>query len=240
MASEKPKSRLFIPLILVAGLLLFFASGLHRTFSFEFIALHYGDLKAFIGDAPFLGYLVFSLLYLLTVAFSLPIASLLTLAGGALLGWPAFFCVVLAATLGASLVFLAAKTILDGFLRARAGAFLQKLERGFGQNSFGYLLVLRLMPIAPFWAVNIVPAFVGMRLGPYMLATAIGIIPGSFVYIWVAQGFDVILANGKTPDLSLLASPQILGPLFGLGMLALLPSLYRQFFQKKEKEEASK
>ena len=196
MAKTTSKSRLLIPALLITGLILFFASGLHHTISFEFLAQHYGDLKAFIGEAPLLAYVVFSLLYLLTVAFSLPIASLLTLAGGALLGWPALICVVVAATLGASLVFLAAKTILDSFLRARAGAFLSKLERGFGDNSFGYLLVLRLMPIAPFWAVNIVPAFVGMRLGPYMLATAIGIIPGSFVYIWVAQGFDVILANG--------------------------------------------
>jgi len=170
----------------------------------------------------------FVLFYTAVVAFSLPIASLLTLAAGALLGWPAIGLIVVAATAGASLLFIAARGLFRDVLRARAGPFFAKLEAGFTKNAFGYLLFLRLMPAAPFWAVNILPAFSGMRLAPFIGATAIGIIPGTSVYVAVGRGFDHLLAQGKTSNLAVLNTPHIWLPLAGLALLALLPTVYRQ------------
>ena len=231
-AKDAKLSKWLLPVILVAGLILFFASGLHQWLSFEKLALHYGTIKIFIADNPLASFALFFALYAIAVAFSLPIASLLTLGGGALLGWPAAIIIVLAATSGACVVFIAAKTILASTLTSKAGPFLAKLEAGFRENSFQYLLALRLVPAAPFWVVNIVPALVGMRLSSYALATLIGIIPGTFVYVYVAQGFDHILSQGRAPDLSNLADWQIIGPLAALGALALLPVIIKKIKAK--------
>ena len=172
----------------------------------------------------------------MAVSFSLPVASLLTLAGGAIFGWPAATLVVVAATVGAGLVFFAAKNLFTDIQRRRAGPFLGKLEKGFSQNAFFYLLALRLVPAAPFWVLNIVPALTRMSITKFLAATFIGIIPGSFAYVWVGRGFDQVLAAGKTPDLGTLASPNILLPLVALAALSLMPILLRrQNNIKKEK-----
>ena len=221
--------RLLLSAILLGGLTLFFASGASEIISWDFVGTHYTVIKTFAGDHIWLGYLAFFCSYVLAVAFSLPIASLLTLAGGAVLGWPAVILVVTAATTGAGLVFLAACNLFTDQLRQRAGAFFAKLEKGFSENAFFYLLALRLVPAAPFWAVNIVPALTRMPFRQFMGATCLGIIPGTVLYISVGRGFDYILAAGKTPDLGVLTSSKILLPLVGLGALSLLPILVRRW-----------
>ncbi len=221
--------RLLLPAILLGGLTLFFASGANEIISWGFLGTHYNAIKTFASDHIWLGYLAFFCSYVLAVAFSLPIASLLTLAGGAVLGWPAVILVVAAATTGAGLVFLAARNLFIDLLRQRAGRFIAKLEKGFSENAFFYLLALRLVPAAPFWAVNIVPALTRMPFRQFIGATCLGIIPGTAVYISVGRGFDHILAAGKTPDLGVLTSQEILLPLAGLGALSLLPILVRRW-----------
>ena len=128
--------RLLLPAILLAGLTLFFASGANEIISWDFLGTHYATIKTFAGDHICLSYLVFFCSYVLAVAFSLPIASLLTLAGGAVLGWPAVILVVAAATTGAGLVFLAARNLFTDLLRQRAGAFFTKLEKAFQKMPF--------------------------------------------------------------------------------------------------------
>ena len=226
--------RLFLPTILLGGLTLFFASGASETISWSFLGTHYAVIKTFAGDHIWLGYLAFFCSYVLAVAFSLPIASLLTLAGGAVLGWPAVILVVAAATTGAGLVFLTARNLYTGLLPQRASAFFAKLEKGFSENAFFYLLALRLVPAAPFWVVNIVPALTRMPFRQFIGATFLGIIPGTVVYISLGRGFDHILATGKTPDLGVLTSPEILLPLLGLGALSLLPILVRRWQAAKK------
>ena len=226
-----------LPAILLCGLAGFFATGLHQLISWETVARHYAEISHFIEQNRTASYLGFVLFYTAVVAFSLPIASLLTLAAGALLGWPAIGLIVVAATAGASLLFIAARGLFRDVLRARAGPFFAKLEAGFTKNAFGYLLFLRLMPAAPFWAVNILPAFSSMRLAPFIGATAIGIIPGTSVYVAVGRGFDHLLAQGKTPNLAVLNTPHIWLPLAGLALLALLPTVYRQIRPTGKKDQ---
>ena len=226
-----------LPAILLCGLAGFFATGLHQLISWETVARHYAEISHFIEQNRTASYLGFVLFYTAVVAFSLPIASLLTLAAGALLGWPSIGLIVVAATAGASLLFIAARGLFRDVLRARAGPFFAKLEAGFTKNAFGYLLFLRLMPAAPFWAVNILPAFSGMRLAPFIGATAIGIIPGTSVYVAVGRGFDHLLARGETPNLAVLNTPHIWLPLAGLALLALLPTLYHQINPTSKKDQ---
>ncbi len=226
-----------LPAILICGLAGFFATGLHQLISWEKVAQHYAEISYFIEQNRATSFFGFVIFYTAVVAFSLPIASLLTLAAGALLGWPAIGIIVVAATAGASLVFIAARGLFRDVLRARAGPFFAKLETGFTKNSFGYLLFLRLMPAAPFWAVNILPAFSDMRLTQFICATAIGIIPGTSVYVAVGRGFDHILAREETPNLAVLNSPHIWLPLTGLAMLALLPILYHQIRPASKRDQ---
>ena len=220
--------RLLLPAILLAGLTLFFASGANEIISWGFLGTHYAAIKTYVGDHIWLGYLVFFCSYVLAVAFSLPIASMLTLVGGAVLGWPAVILVVAAATTGAGLVFLAARNLFTDLLRHRATKFFAKLEKGFSENAFFYLLALRLVPAVPFWAVNIVPALTRMPFRQFIGATFLGIIPATAIYISVGRGFAHILAAVKTPDLGVLTRPELLLPLAGPGGLSLLPILVRR------------
>ncbi len=221
--------KFLLPAILVTGLVLFFASGAHRYLSFEALAGSYSDIKQFVADRWIVSLCLYFALYFAAVALSLPIASLLTLSGGAILGWTAAPIILVAATLGAFVVFFAARNLLHDWLKAKAGPFMAKLELGFQQNGFFYLLALRLIPAAPFWVVNIVPACVGMSASSFIIATFFGIAPGSLIYVWVAQGFDHVLSRGEVPNLSLLTEPQVILPLGALGVMALLPVLIKKF-----------
>ena len=221
-------TRFILPSLLGLGLVLFFATGADAVLSWQALIQHYAVIQNFIHGQGLLALWLYFFLYFLAVTFSLPIASLLTLGGGAFFGWTAGLIIVAAASLGAGVVFLAARSILQDVLRQRTGSFLARLEHGFSKNAFLYLLALRLFPAAPFWVVNIIPAFTKMRFGSFLAATSLGIIPGTFVYVAVGRGFDHILATGKAPDLSVLAAPQIWLPLVGLGLLALLPIFYQR------------
>ena len=147
--------------------------------------------------------------------------------GGFLFGvWLGAALSVIGATLGSIAVFLAARTAFYDLFHARAGRALARLEDGFRRDSFSYLLFLRLVPVFPFWLVNIVPALLGMKLGPYALATLIGIIPGALVYSSVGAGLGVLIDSGEMPDPGIIFEWRILLPLLGLAILALVPVLY--------------
>lgn len=235
-SSATNRWRKYLPVaVLLAGLGVFFALGLHRTLSFAWLAENYTGIKSMTADHRILAWAVFFVLYTVCVAFSLPIASLLTLSGGAILGWHGLWLVVASATLGAYILFLAAKGAFAETMAQRAGPFMARINEGFNQSPFFWLLALRLIPAFPFWAVNIAPALLGMRTRDYLLATAVGIAPGSFVYIWVGRGFDTVLARGETPDLGVLSDPAILAPLAALGLLALVPVAVQRLKRGKKR-----
>ena len=227
-------SKRLLPFFLLAGLTLFFLFGGHEFLSFSQLAENYTSLKAFVDGQLATALLVFGAAYILTVALSLPVASLLTLAGGALFGWTAAAVIICAATIGATIVFIAARTVLNEFFIKRTTGFMAKLEAGFHKNAISYLLALRLIPVVPFWVVNIVPALLGMRLNHYVLATFIGITPGTLIYVWVARSFDSLLSGGQSPDLSVLSEPAIIAPLFALGLLSLFPTLWKRLRAHKQ------
>ncbi len=174
--------------------------------------------------------LLYVAVYAFLVALSVPVGAVLTIAGGYLFGtWLGGLSAVVGATLGATGIFLAARAGLGG-LAQRAGPFVGKLEAGFRADAFNYLLVLRLVPIFPFWLVNLVPALVGVTLRSYMLATFLGIIPGTFVYASLGSGLGEIL---QEPDLGIVFHPSVLLPIVGLAVLALIPVAYKHWRGKR-------
>jgi uncharacterized membrane protein YdjX (TVP38/TMEM64 family) len=218
--------RRWLPLLLVvAALGAFFALGLHRYLRFEALAEHREWLLAEVARLGMLAPLVYILVYAALVAMSIPVGAIATLAGGFLFGpWLGGICSLVAATLGASAIFLIARTSLGELLRRRAGPSLRKVEAGFQENAASYLLILRLVPLFPFWFVNLVPAFFGMRLRTFAVMSFIGMAPGSFAYSWAGAGLGAAI---EAPSLAALLQWSVLGPLVALFVLALVPILYK-------------
>lgn len=173
--------------------------------------------------------LVYMLIYAVAIAFSLPGGAVLTITGGFLFGsiWGTV-CVVIAATAGAAAVFLIAKTAFGDALRGKAGPALQKMQEGFQEGALSYLLVLRLVPLFPFFLVNLVPAFLGVSLRVYVAGTFIGIIPGTFVFATVGAGLGSVFGRGMAFSAAGILTPQIITALVGLAVLALIPVVYKK------------
>ncbi|NQV57625.1 MAG: TVP38/TMEM64 family protein [Rhodospirillales bacterium] len=230
--------RIVLIAVLVAGLVAFFAFDLGRYVSFESLQSNREMLQEFIKQNGFLAALLFGLIYAVVTAFSLPGGAFMTITGGFLFGWlGGGLIVVFGATIGATALFLMARTAVGGFLETKTGPFVQKMEEGFRQNAICYLLVLRLIPIFPFWLVNLVPAFLGVSTATYVIATFLGIIPGTFVYASVGNGLGALFDAGGSTDSLLMTifQPQFLAPLVGLSVLAILPVVY-QLYQRRRKQ----
>ncbi len=222
-----------IPLGLIAlGAVLGFVL-LRDTLTFQALGENRAALIAWRDDNYALAALTFMGVYVAVVAFSLPGGAVMTLAGGFLFGVPAGVAmVVVSATLGASLLFLAARAGLGDTLHARMVAkgsdgALARIEKGLRRNEISYLLLMRLVPAIPFFVANLAPAFLGVKLRNYVLTTFFGILPGTAVFAWIGAGAGEVFARGETPDLSILFSPTVLGPILGLAALAALPILVK-------------
>lgn len=238
--SDGDKGRLsvkrLLPLgILVVGLVAFLAFGGHNYLTLETLSQHRETLTAFVRENQVAAVLIYMAAYIVAVAFSLPGGLVMTVLGGFLFGtWFGGAVVVVAATIGATILFLAAKTALADFLRAKAGPWLQVMEKGFQENALSYMFVLRLVPLFPFFVINLVPAFLGVTLRTYLIATFFGIMPGTFVYASVGNGLGAVFDAGGTPDLSILTKPEIIGPIVGLIALALIPVVYKRIKARKQ------
>ncbi|MBX3505587.1 MAG: TVP38/TMEM64 family protein [Parvibaculum sp.] len=228
--------RRFLPLaVLLAGLGAFFALGLDRYVTLDTLRDNRQALSGWVAENWALAAFVYVVAYIAMVAFSLPGALVATLTGGFLFGTVlGGLLTIVGATIGATAIFLAAKTALGDALRAKAGPSLRRLEQGFGKNAFSYMLVLRLVPLFPFFLVNLAPAFLGVRLRTYVVATFFGIMPGTFVFASLGNGLGAIFDAGREPDLGLIFEPQIIGPILALAALALVPVVYRRLAGKNQ------
>jgi uncharacterized membrane protein YdjX (TVP38/TMEM64 family) len=238
--------RRLVPLIVVviaSGIV--FAMGWHRQLSFETLARHHEALREFIATHEVSAVAAYVAVYIVAVALSVPIGFYLTVTGGilfgAVLGGAA---AVVGATIGAICIFLIAKSAVSEYFVRRAGPLAQKLAQGFRADAFSYLLFLRLVPIFPFWIINLVPALCGVRLATFAAATALGVIPATFAFAFVGAGLDSVIAAQQAAYQSCLAAgrpdcrlefhmnaaltPEVLGALAALGVLALIPVAVRR------------
>jgi len=226
--------RRYIPVAVVfVGIGAFLVSGAYEYLSFDALSRHRADLLQFAADHTVWAVLVFAIAYVVITALSFPGGVWLTLAGGFVFGgWVAGGLVVFAATIGATAIFLAARYAFADLFRARAGSNLAKMEDGFRENAFNYLMFLRLVPVFPFWLVNLVPALLDVRLRTYVIATFLGIIPGTFVYAHVGAGLGAVFENGGEPNLGIIFQPEVLLPILGLAGLSLIPIVYQKLKAK--------
>ena len=220
----------FLPLALIAaGMAAAFLSGLHRHLGWEALRDARFALLDLVAAHPVAAPAAYVLAYVCVTAFSLPGAAAMTLAGGFLFGTLAGGgLAVVGATIGATAVFAAARTALGDRLRLRTGGMLARIEEGFRRDAASYLLFLRLVPAFPFFVVNIAAALLGARPGVFVATTLVGIVPGTFVFASIGAGLGSVFDAGARPDLSVALSWPVLGPLLGLGLLALLPVAWRR------------
>lgn len=213
-----------ILLFFLGGLAAFFIFGGGEWLSLAALKTHRAALLQYTEQHYVLMLLLCAAIYTLSTALSVPGAVVLSLAVGLLFGrWVGTALIVFSATLGAALVFLAARYLFAEAAHRRAGGFVKKLIAGFQENAFHYLLFLRLVPLFPFWLVNLAPAFTPIKLRTYVAATAIGIIPGSFIFANLGQSL------GRIESLRQLVTADVVLALALLGVFALAPVLVKRF-----------
>ncbi|HEY8596264.1 MAG TPA: VTT domain-containing protein [Devosiaceae bacterium] len=226
--------------ILVAAIALYFATGLDRLVSFDEIARQYGAMTDAVARQPVLAAGVAVAIYVVATAISIPAAWLFTVAMGLVFGWAVGTLLsVIGATIGASLLFLAARYALADFFRARAGNWLNRLAEGFREDAVSYLLFLRLVPAVPFTLLNVVPAILGVPFAIFFWTTLVGIVPGGLAFAFAGEGLRSIVSDraaacaanvapcGDPLRASDLLTPQILIAFLLLGVVSLLPLALR-------------
>ncbi len=244
-------ARRLLPLIAIVAIAaaVYLAVG-RGMISLESLVRHRAAIDAFVTDHQVLAVLAYIGLYTVAVALSLPGATFLTVTGGFLFGLVlGASAAIIGATVGATVIFLVARTALGEPLLRRAGPRAIKLAENFREDAFSYLLFLRLVPAFPFFLVNLVPAFAGVGLVPFVTATALGIIPGGVAYAFAGTGLDSIIAAQKntydacmaagrtdcelTFDPTAILTPQLIGALAALAALALVPVAVKRLRARK-------
>jgi len=225
-----------IPLIAVVVVATIGAFTLRDYMSFDALRENRAALIAF-RDANYLGtVIVFIAVYIGIVAFSLPGATIATLTGGFLFAtFPGVLFNITGATIGATLIFLAAEWGLGERLAAKmdasAGA-VKRIKKGIDENQWSMLFLMRLVPAVPFFVANLIPAMVGVPLSRFVITTAVGIIPGGLIYTWLGSGLGEVFERGESPNLGIIFEPQILFPILGLCALAAVPIVIKAFGKK--------
>ncbi len=235
---------------IVVAMVAAYLLGLHHYLTLETVALNRDLLKNFVASHMILAIAIFMAAYVAIVALSLPVAAVMSIAGGFLFGWVVGVPVVVSsATLGGFLVFEAVRSSFGHVLAQRSGPFLQKLSSGFAEDAFSYLLFLRLVPAFPFFAVNAVAGLCKVKRMTFVAATVLGIIPASFAYTWLGTGLDSIidaqsarhrecLATGGSPckfqlELGTLLTREIVLAFVALGVVSLLPIAFRKWRRRR-------
>lgn len=223
------KIKKYLPLGVILSLFTgIWASGILDSLTLESIKDHRLELLNYVEEHAVLSVIIFAAAYIATVSLSLPIATLLTLLGGFLFGVViGAATIVISATIGASIIFIVAKTALGSSLREKAGPFYNKVADNMQANGFQYMLFMRFVPVVPFFIANILPALFDIKLRDFALTTFLGIIPGTIVYTNIGRELGTIDTLGD------LVSPQTLMAFALLGLLSLTPIIIK-FFRKKK------
>lgn len=197
--------------------------------SLEAFRLHQVMIDQYMQEHYLLFILGYCMAYITIVGLSIPGASFMTLLGGILLGqWVGTMVVVISATIGASVIFISAKMASSNLIKQQAGPWIKKMQEGFEEDGFFYLLTIRLIPLFPFFIVNLASALFQISLRQFALATFFGIIPGTFVYVSIGVALREVIHQSDL-SLKIALEPKVLMALFGFAILSLLPVIYKRF-----------
>ncbi len=223
--------------IVIALAILTFAAyffDLGRYLSLDELKKNHIALEEFVATHEISSPVIYMTAYALAAALSLPIGVFMTLLGGFLFSQPfATLYAVTGASCGASIIYLIAKTAIGDLLKEKAGPFLARLSTGFQENAISYMLFLRLVPIFPFWVVNLAPAFLGVAFTTYVWTTFVGIIPATFAFTQAGVALGAILESNEPFSTSALLNNDMKIALAALGIVALIPVFLKKRKGKK-------
>lgn len=236
-----------VPLALVAAAAIaILYLGWNQELSLESLVRHRAAIDDFVSAHRAAALAGFVAIYVIAVALSLPGAAILTISGGLVFGIAAgAAAAIVAGTIGATVLFLIARSALGGWLVCRVGPLAERLAADFRRDAFSYILFLRLVPVFPFWIVNLVPALAGAGLVPFVAATAVGVIPATVAFACLGAGLDSIIAAQQSAyraclaaaqadchldfDIEAALTPQFLAALAVLSLVAVLPIVIKRF-----------
>lgn len=232
-----PKKSLFqrlLPLaILVLGLIAFFALGGPQYLDADRARALLNDIDGWVEDNLILAMLAYFIFYAIAVSISVPGALWFTIGSGFLFGpFLGTGVAVMGATVGATIIFLAARYAFADWVRAKFPGYIAKLQDGFSRDAFTYVVILRLIPALPFFGINIATALLNVPLRAYFFGTLIGVIPGAYVYATVGNTLSRAADEG-VPSFGALLTPDVIGAMVAFGVLAILPMVYRRMTSKK-------
>lgn len=247
----------YVPIVVIAVAIgLIWISGATQYLSFEHLLASRDRLANFIDGNQAISLLLYAAIYIIVVALSVPGALALTIAGGFLFGgWVGGAVTVVAATIGACILFLAARTSFGETLARRCGPWMERLRGGFHEGEVSYMLFLRLVPVFPFWLVNLAPALLGVNFRTFAWTTFVGVMPGTFAYSLAAgsidaiaggkkKAFDACIAAGRD-NCSLGISPQDLVnthtilAFAAIGVAALIPVAVKKLRSRRTKTKSA-
>lgn len=211
--------RWLVGAVFVAGFAGFYTFGLHEHFTFDEIRANAAHIKTFVDDNLLLAVVVFFLVYTAITALSLPVAVVLTLLGGALFDLVLGTSVVLlAATAGATIAFLSSRFLLRDWVQAKLGSRLETFNRGIETDGAFYLFSLRLVPLFPFWLINLAMGLTPIRTWTFFWVSLIGMLPGTLLYINVGKRLAEL-----TDAKDLVSLPFVIS----LALLGIAPLVFR-------------
>jgi dihydrolipoamide dehydrogenase len=202
----------------------FFAFDLHHTLTLDAFRLRQQEFASYYAEHRLLTIALYFLLYVAVTALSLPGAAVMTLAGGALLGfWTALFTVSFASTLGATLAFLVSRFLLRDWVQGKFGDKLKAINAGVAREGSFYLFTLRLVPLFPFFIINLVMGLTPLRLATFAWVSQLGMLPGTAVYVNAGTQLGQLQSAAGILSPALLLSFALLGifPLVAKRLLEL-------------------
>lgn len=229
----KKHGRQFILLaILIAIILLIRYSGIGDYITFENLRRNKLILRDFVKNSFLASIFVFAVVYTLSSALSVPGAAVLTLAGGFLFGTTlAVLCVNIGATTGATLAFLSSRYLLGRLVQNRYSNQLRRFNEELSRNGYLYLLAVRLIPVFPFFLINFFAGLTRIPLRTFVWTTAVGIIPGSFVYTFAGSQLNTIKSAHD------ILSRKVLSAFLLLALFTLFPIIMKKIQWKKKHEK---
>ena len=230
----------FGPAALFVGLAIAaYASGVVQNINLDELSLRRLTLEEFVAVKPVISALGYVALFTAAVAISLPLALILCLTGGFLFGaLEAGALASIASTFGGTLMFLVSRTAIGDLLVRLAGPRIAKLREEAANDAFALILTIRLIPMMPFWLINVGAAVIGVPLRTFFLATAVGVAPSCFIYASLGSGLGSLFDQGVKPSGALLLEPRVIVPLAALCLLGVLPLGWRMLRARRGRTDA--
>lgn len=234
---SKPTIKKYTLLILILlAVIVFYFCDIPELVSFSHLQHHYFQLRSFTNAHYAFSVFIYTIIFSLLIACTIPCATFLTILGGLLFNVSAILYAELSTVLGGFILYHAVRTAIGSDLaKSRAKGWLHVVRKGLAQDAYHYLLMLRLLPVMPCWVSNIGAGMLNVPQRTFLIATALGILPATIIYVLIGRGLNEVLDAHQIPAIDMLMTPAIILPLTALAIFSLTPILYKRIKQRRKK-----